>query len=142
VPASGVGSVVKDVWDFLLLYMAKEGWPTKTLYDLYQTGRDLRFGCWMCTVVRQDRTMNALLNSSKNTFLEPLILFRNHVMDATSTTLAPDSRMKRPEGTLGRLTLETRKTLYSELLEVQKKAQIELITSEERNAITRFWREM
>ncbi|HYY92744.1 MAG TPA: phosphoadenosine phosphosulfate reductase family protein [Candidatus Dormibacteraeota bacterium] len=129
-----------DVWDFLLLYMAEEGWPTKTLYDLYQTGRDLRFGCWMCTVVRQDRTMNALVNSSKNAFLEPLIWFRNHVIEATSTTLAPSSRLRRPDGALGRLTLETRKTLYLELLEVQKKVKLQLITKEERDAITKFWR--
>jgi len=131
-----------DVWDFLLLYMAKEGWPTKTLYDLYQTGRDLRFGCWMCTVVRQDRTMNSLVNASNNAFLEPLIWFRNHVIEATSTTLNPQSRLRRPDGALGRLTLETRKTLYSELLQVQKKVRMQLITADERNAITRFWREM
>ncbi len=131
-----------DVWDFLLLYMAKEGWPTKTLSDLYQTGRDLRFGCWMCTVVRQDKTMNALVKASNNTLLEPLISFRNRVIEVTSTSINPGSRLKRDNGALGRLTLETRKSLYAELLEVQEEAQMQLITTDERNAITRFWREM
>jgi len=136
-----VGWSACDVWDFLLLVMSEKGWPTRELFDLYLNGQSLRFGCWMCTVVRQDRTVIRLLEDDRNQVLAPLLEFRNRVQENTSAMLHPESRIKRSDGAPGRLTLRTRKRLYRELLGIQSETKLQLITRAECRAIRSFWKE-
>jgi DNA sulfur modification protein DndC len=135
-----VGWSACDVWDFLMLVMSEKGWPTRELFELYLNGQSLRFGCWMCTVVRQDRTVSRLLEDGRNQVLAPLLKYRNMVQENTSAKLHPESRIRRSDGALGRLTLRTRKKLYQQLLEIQDKTKLQLITQAERRAIRSFWR--
>jgi DNA sulfur modification protein DndC len=127
-----------DVWDFLSFEMPLKGWPTKQLFELYQNGQNLRFGCWMCTVVRQDTTMAKLIENGDKS-LTHLLEFQLRVRETTSTKLNPASRVKRPDGNLGRLRLNVRKKLFDELLTVQRKVGFEIITEGERRAIRSYW---
>lgn len=129
-----------DVWDFLSLEMAAQGWPTKQLFELYQQGQNLRFGCWMCTVVRQDKTMEKLIEHGEDKSLRVLLDFQLKVRNTTSVITNPRSRVKRVDGNPGKLRLSIRKSLYYDLLKVQRIAGMELIRPAERRAILDYWK--
>jgi len=130
-----------DVWDFLRFLLPPQGYPTLKLYEIYRNGNDMRFGCWMCTVVRQDRTMMKLTEANNLAYLKPLLDYRNYVMDVTNCQSHRESRVTRPDGNPGRLTIETRRMLFDRLLTVEKSSGLRLITEEEKAAILRYWSE-
>ena len=41
---------------------------------------DSRFGCWVCTLVREDKSMSAMVqNDSEKSWMEPLLQMRNEL---------------------------------------------------------------
>ncbi len=127
-----------DVWDFLNFYAPQLGYPTEQLERGVYNGRETRFGCWMCTVVRQDKAMEKITSLPQWLHLKPLFEFRKHVKEIASQL---DSRVLRSNGKPGRLTLEVRKILLDELLELQKQMSMTLISQDEEAAIRRLWQE-
>jgi len=125
-----------DVWDFLNLEAPSLGYPTHYLEEKIYKGRNLRFGCWICTVVKQDKTMENLTSNPEYSYLKPLLEFRNWIIQITSVHT---SREKRPDGTPGRLKLSIRKRILRKLLELQSEMGISLITEEEINLIKMLW---
>ena len=125
-----------DVWDYLIF--SAEGWPVERLYKLYHSGENLRFGCWMCTVVRQDRTMQKLTKQPELRHLSPLLKFRNWVVEATSVSSNPGSRIVKDNCPRG-LTVETRKKIFRKLMELQDKIGIDLMSLDEQEAIRKEW---
>lgn len=125
-----------DVWDFLQLYAPFLGYPTGHLEESVYNGRETRFGCWMCTVVRQDKAMEKITALPEWSYLRPLLDFRQRVKDLTSCL---ESRVIRPDGKPGRLTLATRRQLLRELLDLQATLNMNLISLEEIRAIKSFW---
>ena len=125
-----------DVWDFLNYIAPEWGYPTRDLEQNVYNGRETRFGCWMCTVVRQDKAMEKITSHPEWTHLRPLLEFRRHVLQQTSSH---DSRYLRPDGKPGRLSLETRKQILSDLLQLQENLGITLINEEEVEYIKMLW---
>lgn len=84
-----------DVWLFLMQYANPWGWSNKALLTLYQGASDggecplvvesgtpscgsSRFGCWVCTLVEQDKSMAAMVqNDADKEWLLPLLDLRN-----------------------------------------------------------------
>lgn len=130
-----------DVWDYLRFVLPLAGWPTLRLYEIYCNDNEMRFGCWMCTVVRQDRTMTKLTEANNLNYLKPLLEFRNYTAEVTNCRLHPESRIMRPDGNPGRLSMNTRKMLFDRLLDVEEKSGLTLIIEEEKAAITQYWSE-
>jgi DNA sulfur modification protein DndC len=126
-----------DVWDFLNFYAPSLGYPTQKLERGVYNGRGTRFGCWMCTVVKQDKAMEKIISLPQWSHLKPLMEFRQRVMEIA---YSPDSRVRRKDGRLGRLKLEVRKQLLSELLKLQGIVGMQLITDEEVKTIKKFWK--
>lgn len=125
-----------DVWDFLNLYAPLLGYPTGRLESEVYNGRETRFGCWMCTVVRQDKAMEKIMSRPEWAYLRPLLDFREWVLRLTSF---PESRYLRPDGKLGKLSLETRRQLLTKLLWLQENLGIDLISKEEVELIQKLW---
>lgn len=125
-----------DVWDFLQFYAPVLGYPTNHLEESVYNGRETRFGCWMCTVVRQDKAMEKISSLPKWSHLRPLLDFRRRVKELTAYT---ESRVLRPDGKPGRLTLAVRKQLLGELLDLQARIGMTLISGEEVEAIHMLW---
>ena len=125
-----------DVWDFLNIYAPTLKYPTQHLERDVYNGRGTRFGCWMCTVVSTDKAMEKIVKLPQWSHLHPLMQFRQKVKQLTSS---PDSRERYSDGRLGRLKLEVRKQLLKELLELQAKLKIELISQKEITAIEKLW---
>lgn len=105
-----------------------------------------RFGCWMCSVVKEDKSMTALINNGFS-WLSPLLAYRDGIVSQRNRT---ENRMaKRRNGALavnnrGSYKPEYRALLLKQLLETQREIQqnghnIELITNQELIAIQTIW---
>jgi DNA sulfur modification protein DndC len=166
-----------DVWEYLFSGGAPWGGDHQALFNLYKDSNagecplvidtstpscgNSRFGCWVCTVVTQDRAMDGLVESGL-TWLVPLQEFRNGLFETTKPENKHKFRSdKRRSGkvtiklhaeqglkqVLGPYRMEFRQTLLRRLLATQRKAkelnpdsQAILITKDELEEIRRCWR--
>ena len=154
----------EDVWDVLLdLDGGKTPWGSNNneLVSLYadadsgecpfagiqaggqtQSCGNSRFGCWVCTVVKEDKSLNGFIKSGHRELI-PLAKFRTWLMSIRDDE---DKReKKRRNGTVyetrtgemgyGPFTWEARQLILKELLKTQEEMGYELITVEELKAI-------
>lgn len=158
------------VWEFLLKDDAQSPWGTdmKYLFNLYQgenlgeeqsvlgeidrdripvTGNS-RFGCWCCTMVKEDKSLQNFINKGALELI-PLRDFRNTLLDMRNDPSMRDTKRrngsiyKRSDGSLGMgpFTLEARRIILERLLELENKTGMELITEEELKTIDKMWDE-
>ncbi|MEI8165748.1 MAG: DNA phosphorothioation system sulfurtransferase DndC [Chloroflexales bacterium] len=167
--------ITDDVWTYLLNVPSPWGGNNRDLASLYRSAQsgecplviDLatpscgnsRFGCWVCTVVERDRSMEALIDHGEE-WMAPMLEFR----DFLAATQDPERRKevrdyrrrdglvhfrKRGQGELlirGPYRLTFRKELLTRLLTVQMQVQrngpdasYELISPAELYEIRRHW---
>ena len=157
-----------DVWDVLLnLDGGKTPWGSNNneLVALYsdadsgecpfagiqaggqtQTCGNSRFGCWVCTVVKEDKSLNGFIRSGHRELI-PLAEFRMWLMSIRD--IDEFREKKRRNGTVyrtktgemgyGPFTWEARQLILTKLIETQKKMGYELISIEELKAIDEIW---
>jgi len=157
-----------DVWDVLLrLDSGKTPWGSNNneLVSLYadadsgecpfagmnagdqtQSCGNSRFGCWVCTVVKDDKSLNGFIKSGHRELI-PLSEFRTWLMSIRDKDEYREK--KRRNGTVyktktgemgyGPFTWEARKIILKKLLETQEKMGYELITLDELKAIDEIW---
>ena len=157
-----------DVWDVLLrLDGGKTPWGSNNieLVALYadadsgecpfagvhaggqtQSCGNSRFGCWVCTVVKDDKSLNGFIRSGHRELI-PLAEFRIWIMGIRDKDEYREK--KRRNGTVyetktgemgyGPFTWEARKLILTKLIETQKQMGYELITLEELKAIDEIW---
>lgn len=125
--------------------------PTMVTDDKHRSCGQSRFGCWTCTVVKEDKSLTAQVNNGKE-WLRPLLELRGsmfderNVSDNRETTRRNGQQAVTKEGhNQGNYTIEYRIELLKQLLETQKKIQqydsnIELIKNPELIAIQVIWR--
>ena len=164
---------VDDVWTYLLQVPSPWGGNNRDLVTLYRNAQagecplvvdtttpscgNSRFGCWVCTVVNRDASMEAMVENGEE-WLEPLLEFRNRLASLQDSAAWPsirkykrrDGRVKSKDGApqpWGPYTIETRKDLLRALLEVQRTVSqaethesTELIRKGELEAIRALWR--
>lgn len=124
--------------------------PTVVTNKSHTSCGQSRFGCWTCTVVKEDKSMSALIINGEN-WMKPLLDFRNKLEAERNIS---EYRMdKRRNGQLavtedghkqGSYEPEYRARKLRELLELQNEIQktkplIELITNQELIAIQVYW---
>ena len=156
------------VWKFLLKDNSRTPWGSdnKYLFSLYQgenlgeeqsvigeidkdripvTGHS-RFGCWICTMVKEDKSLKAFIDRGE-TWLEPLRDFRNWLMELRSTPSARETKRrngqmyKKADGEygLGPFTMASRVEILRRLLQLEVDYNFELITIEELKYIDKTW---
>ena len=157
-----------DVWDVLLrLDGGKTPWGSNNneLVSLYadadsgecpfagiqaggqtQSCGNSRFGCWVCTVVKEDKSLNGFIKSGHRELI-PLAEFRSWLMEIRDIDKYREK--KRRNGTVyetkngdmgyGPFTWEARKLILTKLLETQEKMGYELISISELKAIDEIW---
>lgn len=163
------------VWEFLLKEDCKSPWGSdmKYLFNLYQgenlgeeksvlgevdrdkipvTGNS-RFGCWCCTMVKEDKSLQNFINKSKDKReAEMLILlrnFRNRLLEMRENGELRDTKRrngtvyKKSDGSfgMGPFTLEARRIILEGLLELEEETGLELITEAELKVIDKMWDE-
>ena len=157
-----------DVWDVLLkVDGGKTPWGSNNneLVSLYadadsgecpfagihaggqtQSCGNSRFGCWVCTVVKEDKSLNGFIKSGHRELI-PLAEFRKWLMSIRDIDEYREKR--RRNGTVyetkngdmgyGPFTWEARKLILMKLLETQERMGYELITIQELEAIDEIW---
>ena len=120
--------------------------PTVVTSKEHKSCGQSRFGCWVCTVVKKDKSMNALIENGL-TWLQPLLEFRNQLYNERNIQ---ENRMpQRRNGTdaingMGPYTPKYRASILERVINAQKEIQIdrphvELITNQELVAIQTIW---
>jgi DNA sulfur modification protein DndC len=162
-----------DVWVFLMQYKNPWGYSNMDLLTLYrgatadnecpmQVEKNLpscgksRFGCWVCTMVEKDKSMEAMIaNDDEKAWMTSLLNFRNEFGSEDGDRERRSFRRMNGSlmGSYGRLyhgpyKKEVREKWLRELLEMQVEIQkngpddfrnLELITIPELRAIRRIW---
>lgn len=120
--------------------------PTVVTDDKHTSCGQSRFGCWVCTVVKQDKSMSALIDNGL-TWLKPLLTLRNEL--AEERNIIANRMPQRRNGTdavngMGPYYPRYRASVLRRLLEAQREVQkdkphVELITNQELIAIQTIW---
>lgn len=148
VPNAFVLSPVKDwsnpeVWSFLSTHKAPWG-SHSNMMKLYDKGSGesdcnialnpespscgkTRFGCWVCTVVSKDKSMENMLKNPEDLWMKPLHDFRND-LEAYREVDAGKRQSIRRNGQkgYGPFTMFTRQELFEKLLKIEKELLINL----------------
>jgi DNA sulfur modification protein DndC len=122
-----------DVWDFLTFVAPKWGYPTAGISAVYQ-GRETRFGCWTCSVVSQDRTMQRIVAVEPQ--WHPLLELRNWLVAFTRN---PDNRVRRPNGMPGRLTMAARQEILHRVQATEHATGMRILSETELDYIRALW---
>lgn len=163
-----------DVWLFLMQVKNPWGHTNKSLLGMYQGASadgecplvvdtttpscgNSRFGCWVCTVVDKDRSMEAMIkNDDEKVWMTPLLDLRNDLADFSQEKKRRDYRRMTGRVHLfhdslvrGPYTKESREYWLRRVLETQCQLRelgpdefrkIELISMNELQEIHRIWR--
>nr|VFJ70074.1 MAG: DNA sulfur modification protein DndC [Candidatus Kentron sp. FW] len=127
--------------DFLLqLYRQAAGGECPIVLDLNMPScGGSRFGCWTCTVVKEDRSMQGFIDSGE-TWMQPLIMFRNWLKEIRER---PDWRSPtRRDGStgLGPFLPIKRIEILRKLLALEKTVGELLVSDGELRYIQSQWR--
>jgi DNA sulfur modification protein DndC len=100
-----------------------------------------RFGCWTCTVVRSDKSMEGFIEAGEE-WMKPLLEFRNWLSVMRNNTSPGWREEKRRNGEKGPgpFTLKARKKIFEGLMQVEIEVGFTLITGEEKDEINRLWK--
>jgi DNA sulfur modification protein DndC len=168
---------VQNVWDYLLQFPSPWGDNNRDLFTLYQKcdtevsfiidesippSGSSRFGCWVCTVIDRDKSLEGLIEDGE-AWLEPLLAFRNwlkEIRDDPSMredTRKNDKKKKiiaeklgrdfipaehRGHKVLGPFTFEARHEIFRRLIKLHEQVAnrgLSLISPEEIKAIETMW---
>lgn len=97
-----------------------------------------RFGCWVCTVVKKDKSMQSLIDNGEE-HLEPLIKIRNWLVENRGDDKYRTGVLRNGGKGKGPYNIQTREFLLTQLLNAQKSSQEKLITHQELKAIQIIW---
>jgi len=164
-----------DVWMYLMQYKNPWGWSNKDLLSMYRGASadnecplvldtatpscgNSRFGCWVCTLVSADKSMQAMIqNDDEKAWMLPLLEFRNEIglLDSDGKIDDRDRRdFRRMDGSIklkdgraihGPYTKQWREHFLRRLLEVQNQCRslgapdLNLISEGELQEIRRIW---
>lgn len=164
-----------DIWSYLLSVKSPWGADNRQLLTMYRNAQagecplvvdtttpscgNSRFGCWTCTVVERDRSMEALIESGE-AWMEPLLELR----DWLAATRDPESKheyreVRRRNGRIqqwgenddkivwGPYKLGVRRDILRHVLTAQEQVRqtgpdpnLELISHDQLHEIRRIWR--
>lgn len=157
-----------EVWQYLQQVPPPWGGTNKELVTLYRNANSgdcplviddttpscgqSRFGCWVCTVVKKDKSMEGLILNGEE-WMYPLLDLRDELADGRNVRenreiFRRHNRFKSQEGedeTWGAYTPEYRAKILRMVLEAQKEVQetqgesLQLITHQELIAIQVIW---
>jgi len=103
-----------------------------------------RFGCWVCTVVSADKSMENMLRNEEDEWMRPLHQFRNKLELYRYEKDKRQTRRRNGQKALGPFYLSVRQELFDELLDIEEKLSShlggnKLISDEEIIEIQKMW---
>lgn len=124
--------------------------PTVVTDDSHRSCGQSRFGCWICTVVKEDKSMTSLIKNGIE-WMKPLLEFRNRLLDnrnlseyRCATRRNGQAAVDETGHNMGNYTMDYRIQLLRELLQIQHQTQeyrpsVNLISTQELIAIQIIW---
>jgi DNA sulfur modification protein DndC len=97
-----------------------------------------RFGCWVCTVVRKDKSAMELVRSGK-TELRPFLQFRDWLAQFRNDPKNRWATRRNGNKGLGPFTLQARKEILHRIDELEAQTGKIILDFEERGLIARLW---
>lgn len=97
-----------------------------------------RFGCWTCTVVKMDKSMEGFIQTGDD-WMKPLADFRTWLKDFREQAAVRMERKRDGTEGLGPFTPAARKEILTQLLEREKCVGLELISDDEIGYIQSVW---
>lgn len=166
-PNTYVFAPIKDIktnelWQYLNQVPPPWGGTHKELVTLYRNANsgdcplvidettpscgNSRFGCWVCTVVNKDKSMDGLIDNGED-WMQPLADIRNFLIETRDNPEKYREKRRRngeiTEHLWGPYTFETRVEILRRILKAQKLIEetegIELITHQEMVLIQYHW---
>jgi DNA sulfur modification protein DndC len=162
-----------DVWEYLITHANPWGIDNQELFSIYRGATpdaecpivvdtstpscgDSRFGCYVCTMVAQDKSMQAMIqNDEQKQWMQPILDFRNKNLAGEDRSVRDFRRMNgrltvfRDGLVHGPYTQAHRAKILRELLHTQRVVRnsdkkqgthlIELISLDELDEIRRLW---
>jgi len=137
--------------DLITLYKNAQGGECPLVMDKSQAPScgtsSSRFGCWTCTVVEKDRSMEGFIESGAD-HLEPLLDFRDwlarirnestmRMIERRNGTVTFMKKNEKP--ILGPFTFDARREILERLLALQNEVKMELISEKEILEIKKIW---
>ena len=160
---------LEEVWYILSHEPSPWGYDNKKLFNIYANASaddyecptmmtdksqpscgQSRFGCWVCTVVKEDKSMQALIKNG-NEWMAPLLEYRDLMVEGRNVSENRLETRRNGQAAVdaeghnqGNYTFEYRCKMLRKLLELQKglqqtKPHMELITNQELVAIQINW---
>ena len=156
-----------DVWEYLALHRPPWGGSHQKLIRLYRDASggecpvitqksdapscgttSSRFGCWTCTVVEKDRSLEGFVASGFKEF-GPLLDFRDWLMSIRNDKERRQARRRDGRVTItsdgtyvpGPFTIKTRQEILDRLRELETATESTLISEEEVDLIHSIWAE-
>lgn len=154
--------ITSELWQYLLQNPPPWGGHHRELITLYRNANsgdcplviddttpscgNSRFGCWVCTVVNKDKSMDGLIGNGED-WMEPLADIRNFLIETRDNPERYRDKQRR-DGTIheniwGPYKFETRVEILKQVLEAQKEIAktegVELITHQEMVLIQYHW---
>ncbi len=155
----------EDVWEILGSYPAPWGGTHSDLFQLYRDAEggecpvvlskeeapgcgtpNSRFGCWTCTVVEKDKSLQGFIDAGKHQY-KPLVDFRDKLRDMRNKSEYRQGYRRNGQLTFdlngkhipGPFTIQARKMILKELLKVQEEFGEALISERELDLIYQHW---
>lgn len=161
-----------DVWAYLLNYSNPWGQANEELLTMYEGATadgecplvldtntpscgNSRFGCWVCTMINEDKSMQAMIENDENKiWMKPLLNLRNELGNFPDRDKRDFRRMRgqillhKDRAVHGPYTKKWREHWLRRLLETEKQIQefatgdfkkIKLISDEELQWIRKIW---
>src|SRR5205085_6449213 len=142
------------IWTYLLQVPSPWGGDNRKLFTLYRNASggecplvidtstpscgNSRFGCWVCTVVDEDKSMEGLIDTGE-TWMEPMLEMRDWLKKIRNDETKRMKYGSNLEDHIGPFDRQTREDILRRLLEVQKETGQNLISEDELSGIQWIW---
>ncbi|WP_373924985.1 DNA phosphorothioation system sulfurtransferase DndC [Duganella vulcania] len=154
-----------DVWEILGSFPAPWGGTHQKLFQLYRDAeggecpvvlskdeapgcgtKNSRFGCWTCTVVEKDKSLQGFIDSGQHAY-RPLVAFRDWLVEIRNDPTRRSAIRRNGRLTFdatgkhipGPFTIQARMEILERLLAVQAEFGGCLITEDEQDLIHKIW---
>ncbi len=143
-----------EVWEYLLKSGPPWGGHYSELFGLYWDALDecmfkpnsgtftcngRRFGCWTCTVVKRDRTLENLAATGGDGELPLLLDFKNYLREISRDPSMRTGVTRRGTPGWGPLTLSARREAFEALKALETSLGRRLLTAEQERLIREAW---
>jgi DNA sulfur modification protein DndC len=99
-----------------------------------------RFGCWTCTVVEKDKSMQGFIDNGHE-HLEPLADFRDWLQEYSRNPANRMTERRNGQEGMGPFTMLARQTILDRVLAAQAEVELPLISDAEIERIKEIWRD-